>query len=127
MLDTECGGTPSPEDPDPAMASLSGSNSQIEKPFLPHWANLIKYPQVAEDPVASLPEQMGTVLVKQDAAVELQCALPRLSGRRSRSSLHWHEVGNSVRSQLRPRALLISLIFIMIQWEGMGIWQSHRM
>lgn len=66
---------PSPGDPDPAMAALSDSNLQIEKPFLPHCANLIKYPQVAEGPVASLPEQMGTVLVTQNAAVELQCAL----------------------------------------------------
>lgn len=64
-----------PGDPNPTMATLSGSSSRGEKPFLSHRANLINYPQVAEGPVASLPEQTGTVLVTQNAAVDLQCAL----------------------------------------------------
>lgn len=64
-----------PGDPNPTMATLPGSSSGGEKPFLSHRADLINYPQVAEGPVASLPEQTGTVLVTQKAAVDLQCAL----------------------------------------------------
>lgn len=64
-----------PGHPSPTMAVLSGSSTWGEKPSLPQGALLIKDPQVAEPPVASLPEQVGIVLVTRNAVVDLQCAL----------------------------------------------------